>query len=307
MKAKYAIFVHVFSDFHFSFVANWKLQSTPLCSNGLIILNKPAGLVAQGGEHALESKTKTLEYILEDLTTSLSLRSKPLPVHRLDKQTTGALILARNPQVAQALSSQLRRSSTSTITKTYLAVVRGSFEPYSSGEVRKNLFIDNGRVSTQRTSKEADCREVPTHTIWRCLSSTKGISLMELGLRTGAKHQLRVTMAQILNAPILGDHIYGVANLGDEPGLMLHSASLDILRYLRKPVFGNRTYRLGLVIPPPSAFLSTCKSSGLSIDERWTKVPVRVTIDGLEIPYDPSSSLDEEAVIEALRKSRTGS
>ncbi|CAE6345293.1 unnamed protein product [Rhizoctonia solani] len=268
---------------------------------GLIVLNKPAGVVAQGGRHVLENKTSTLEHVLEDLTTSLSLISKPLPVHRLDKLTTGALMLARNSQVAQTLSSQLCRNA---IIKTYLAVVRGSFEPESNGEIQENLFITNGRVSAQRNPKGADCKEVPTHTTWRCLSSREDVSLMELGLKTGVKHQLRVTMAQILNAPILGDNVYGPANSTEEPRLMLHSAHLDIRRYLRKPSLGRRTYRLGLVVPPPSEFLSTCQSLGIPIGEKWTQSPVRVLIDGSDIAYDPSYPLDEKTVIKALKKNQ---
>ncbi|CAE6460543.1 unnamed protein product [Rhizoctonia solani] len=125
---------------------------------------------------------------------------------------------------------------------------------------------------------------------------------MELGLKTGVKHQLRVTMAQILNAPIIGDQVYGSPNSRNEQ-LMLHSTRVEILRYLRKPVLGRRTYKLGIVVPPPSVFLSICQSLGFSIDHPWAPSPVRVTVDGSEIPYDPSYTLDEEIVTEALRKS----
>ncbi|ELU42762.1 RNA pseudouridylate synthase domain-containing protein [Rhizoctonia solani AG-1 IA] len=251
---------------------------------GLIVLNKPAGLVSQGGKHTLVHRPLvqkhwttfwTVDFITyriplhlfitgaTDLTTSLSLKIKPLPVHRLDKATTGALILARNSQVAQTLSSQLRRPSSNAIIKTYLALVHGSFEPESNGEIRKSLFISDGRVSVQPSSVGAISKEVPTHTTWRCLFSKKGVSLMELGLKTGVKHQLRVTM-----------------------------------RYLRKPVLGRRTYKLGIVVPPPSVFLSICQSLGFSIDHPWAPSPVRVTVDGSEIPYDPSYTLDEEIVTE---------
>ncbi|KAF8741768.1 RNA pseudouridylate synthase, partial [Rhizoctonia solani] len=241
---------------------------------GLIVLNKPAGLVSQGGKHTLVHR--------------------PL-VRQKQPATTGAFILARNTQVAQTLSSQLRRPSSNAIIKTYLALVHGSFEPESNGEIRKSLFISDGRVSVQPSSIGAISKEVPTHTTWRCLFSEKGVSLVELGLKTGVKHQLRVTMAQILN----GDQVYGSPKSRNEQ-LMLHSARVEILRYLLKPVLGRRTYKLGIVVPPPSGFLSICQSLGFSIDHPWAPSPVRVTVDGSEIPYDPSYTLDEEIVTEAL-------
>ncbi|KAJ1300543.1 hypothetical protein OPQ81_002197 [Rhizoctonia solani] len=270
---------------------------------GLIILNKPAGLIAQGGRHALRPKEAALEYVLEDLTRSLLLKAKPHPVHRLDKLTTGVLVLARNPQTAQTLSTQLSQSSSNEITKTYLALVHGSFEPNHEGEVRKELYITDGRVSIKKPSEEADCKAAATYTTWRCLASSGDVSLMELGLRTGVKHQLRVTMAQILNAPILGDPLYGFAPTKDKPGMMLHSARIDILRYLRKPAFGSRNYRLGVTVPPPAGFLEMCGRLGLWIAHEWIKSPVRVIINGSEIPYDTSYPLDEETVVEVLRKS----
>lgn len=274
-------------------------QLVAFMDRSLIVLNKPAGLVAQGGRHALEPKTMTLEYILEDLTKSLGLATKPLPVHRLDKPTTGALVLARNPQTAQTLSAQLRRPTSNDITKTYLALVHGSFEPHSTGQVRKSMCITNGRVSFPKSSEESKGKGLPTHTTWRCLESNDGVSLMELGLRTGLKHQLRITMAEVLNAPILGDPIYG----SEDGPLMLHSARVEILRYLRKPVSGSRTYRLGIAVPPPTDFLATCRESGLSIGHEWIHSPVRVTINGSDIPYDNSFPLDEQVVVDSLRGS----
>ncbi|CAE6439092.1 unnamed protein product [Rhizoctonia solani] len=269
---------------------------------GLIVLNKPAGLVAQGGRHAHESKTKTLDHVLEDLTVSLSLNTKPLPVHRLDRLTTGALILARNPQTAQTLSSQLRRSASNEINKTYLALVHGYFELNYTGEIRKDFYIADGRVSIGKPSDEASYKKAETHTTWRCLASRRNVSLMELGLRTGVKHQLRVSMAQILKAPVLGDPVYGFSCPKDQPRMMLHSARVEILRYLRKPAFGSRTYRLGITVPPPTEFLAMCQKYGLSIAEEWIRSHVRVTVNGSEIPYDNRFPLDEEAVVDALRK-----
>ncbi|CUA71159.1 hypothetical protein RSOLAG22IIIB_09382 [Rhizoctonia solani] len=212
-------------------------------------------------------------------------------------------MLARNPRTAQTLSAQLRRATFNDIIKTYLALVHGSFEPNHTGEIRKELYITDGKVSAKKPAVK-DFKETESYTTWRCLASRGNVSLMELGLRTGIKHQLRVTMAQVLNAPILGDPVYGSTK--DEPRLMLHSARLEILRYLREPIFGARTYRLGLTIPPPPDFLDICHKSGLIIAHEWTHSPVRVTINGSEIPYDNGLPLEEETVVDALRKFHIG-
>ncbi|CAE6465755.1 unnamed protein product [Rhizoctonia solani] len=170
-------------------------------NRSLIILNKPAGLIAQGGKHSLEPKTQTLDYVLEDLKSSLSLKSKPLPVHRIDKLTTGVLILARNPQTAQTLSTQLRQPVSNDIIKTYLALVHGSFEPNYTCDIRRNLYITDGKVSVKKPVA-TNFKETTSYTTWRCLGSRGDVSLMELGLRTGIKHQLRVTMAQVLDGTL---------------------------------------------------------------------------------------------------------
>jgi 23S rRNA-/tRNA-specific pseudouridylate synthase len=103
------------------------------------------------------------------------------------------------------MSQQLRPTNSSdSIRKTYLALVHGSLEPGDSGELRQNLYITDGRVTINNIPLKG--RQLPTDardtlTTWRCLSSNlfrDSVSLLELGLHTGVKHQLRVVTSSVL-------------------------------------------------------------------------------------------------------------
>lgn len=249
----------------------------------------------------------------------MPLTTKPYPIHRLDRLTTGALLLARNEQAARTLGQQLRYSnSPDRIRKTYLALVRGRFDPGEAGEIRQNLYIAEGRVTAikdplYRRNVPIAARE--TVTTWQCLSRGSGMngpmSLLELGLHTGVKHQLRVICAAVLGAPIVGDvtHDPKIRDmrpvLKAQPRLMLHSARVEISRYLRQKVLGRRKYRLGVTVPPPRDFLRLCQELGISVDLGWTQQPIRVTIDGNEVVCD-KVQLDEAVVLASLKKSSTG-
>ncbi|KAG8680522.1 hypothetical protein FRC09_018172, partial [Ceratobasidium sp. 395] len=142
---------------------------------------------------------QNLTDVLDDLTASLKLKERPFPIHRLDKPTTGALILARTPQFARSLSQQIKSH---TLQKTYLALVRRAFSPGTSGEVRQRLYITDGRVCTDMIEpsmyRNAPTEARETLTTWKCVRTSGEISLLELGLCTGVKHQLRVVCASVL-------------------------------------------------------------------------------------------------------------
>ncbi|KAF8595649.1 pseudouridine synthase [Ceratobasidium sp. AG-I] len=276
----------------------------------LIVLNKPAGLVAQGGRHL--NHENTLDHLLDDLTTSIPLDVKPLPVHRLDKPTTGALILARNQRTARSLSAQLSRTQPkSSIEKTYLALVHRLLQPGGSGEIRQRLYITDGRVAVDKSSlgrQRTQAEERDSLTTWQCLASSarSPVSLVQFGLHTGVKHQLRVVAASVLRAPILGDPIYGsdhtvrLANEETNHGLALHSARVKITRYLRKAFNGHREYQLAVTAPLPANFMARCRHLDIAVDPAWTTEPAKIEINDTSIPFD-YAEVNEEIVLEVMK------
>lgn len=146
---------------------------------------------------------------------------RPGIVHRLDKDTSGVIVVAKNPASLEHLASQFRSR---TVRKRYIAVVRGTL-PAPSGRIETLLGRhprDRKRFACLRTGGK------PSLTFYRVLRQYPGYALVSLRPRTGRTHQLRVHMRH-LRAPILGDPLYG----GADPrfpgvGLMLHARSLEI-------------------------------------------------------------------------------
>src|SRR3712207_1201194 len=182
----------------------------------LIVLDKPAGPAVHPGPRTPQS----LEDHLDALRAGFQRR--PQPAHRLDRDTSGCLVLGRHPKAVKRLSTLFADNR---IGKLYWAVLRGAPEA-DSGSVDAPLR----KVS----SKEAGWRIVvdpagkPARTDWRVLARREGLSLVEFRPRTGRTHQIRVHAAQ-LGHPIVGDPVYGGAAPGEPRGAMLlHSRSVTI-------------------------------------------------------------------------------
>jgi 23S rRNA pseudouridine955/2504/2580 synthase len=172
-----------------------------------IILNKPAGLAVQGGEGVGAS----LDTILAE-----EWSPRPLLVHRLDRDTSGLILTAKNREAAARFSALFAGRG---IAKYYLAVVRGRPQA-DQGVIRLDLDI--------RGEKKA------AETGFRRISGDGDHSLLELELGTGRMHQIRRHLAQT-GVPILGDDKYGDFALNRElrksrglRRLLLHSARLVI-------------------------------------------------------------------------------
>jgi 23S rRNA pseudouridine1911/1915/1917 synthase len=185
----------------------------------LAIINKPAGLVvhpAPGNyEHTL---VNALLYHFKSLSDINPQR--PGIVHRLDKETSGLLVIAKNNFAHLALSKQFAKH---TIKRKYIAVVKGKMEfdenvielPIARHPVkRKNMSVGFGQ-----NSKYAKTR-------YRTLKRTKDFSVLELEPFTGRTHQLRVHLA-FLGHPVLGDTKYGRNN--EFKHLCLHAKSLGFI------------------------------------------------------------------------------
>jgi 23S rRNA pseudouridine955/2504/2580 synthase len=189
------------------------LYDNPFC----MVLNKPAGLPVQGGEGIRFS----LDSILSE-----KIKPRPLLVHRLDKDTSGVIIVAKTKEAAGSFSALLANSRT--ITKLYLGICFGAIEP-PQGAIK--LSLDVRGKGRNRINKESE-------TNYKLLSSGNlgetPSALLELKLGTGRMHQIRRHLA-LIGHPLLGDDKYGDFALNKKlkaqfglKGLCLHASRLVI-------------------------------------------------------------------------------
>jgi len=164
----------------------------------LVVVDKPAGLLSVATE---SEKTDTA---FARLRAHLAARraGRPFVVHRLDRETSGLLLFARSPGVRDRL-----QASWDGVAKTYLAVVEGVPEP-AEGVVEN--FLTEGRDLRMRAGRRAGGSAKRAITRYRVVATRGRYSLIEVGLGTGRKHQIRVHLAG-LGCPVAGDTAYGAA------------------------------------------------------------------------------------------------
>ena len=180
----------------------------------VMVVNKPSGLLthAKGGL----STEPTVAEIIRPKTSFASGTDRPGIVHRLDRDTSGVLIIAKTAKAAAHLQQQFAQRTTK---KTYLAVTDGV--PKLSAA---KIDLPIGRNPAAPSTFRVDPNGKPAQTTYRVLTATDNQALIELKPTTGRTHQLRVHMAY-LNTPILGDRVYGKP---DASRLMLHAHKLEI-------------------------------------------------------------------------------
>ncbi len=193
-----------------------------LCDDDIIALDKPSGLAVQGGA----GQRRHVDGLAEALR--FGAVAPPRLVHRLDKETSGVLLLARHALAARWLTGLFREGG---VAKTYWAVVVGAPRP-ATGEIDSALG-KHGADGDARVVARPDGRRALTRyrTLDRAGTRAAWIELTPL---TGRTHQLRVHCAS-LGAPILGDRKYGDAEPpSPEPKLHLHARRVEVPR--RPPI-----------------------------------------------------------------------
>ena len=188
-----------------------------------IVLNKSAGIAVQGG-------TKSKKNLIDIFNKSEIFQgTKPYSVHRLDKETSGVFIIAKNRQTAQLLTSLFRLRK---VHKTYLAICDGELEKNSGEWVDELIRFDNGKKIIEKAK-----------TIFKVIDKNSNSSLVEMHPITGRKHQLRKQLFNIGHS-IYGDKKYRshFSNKRVNKNLMLHS-------YQIKFMINNKKYTYKALLP----------------------------------------------------------
>ena len=179
-------------------------------NENFIVLNKSAGISVQGG-------TKSRKNLIDIFSKSKIFQdTKPFSVHRLDKDTSGVFIIAKNRETAQLLTSLFRLRK---VYKTYLAICNGEIEKNSGEWIDELIRYDNGKKIIERAK-----------TIFKVLDKNANSSLVEMKPITGRKHQLRKQLFNIGHS-IYGDKKYrsSISTKGINKELMLHSYQIRFM------------------------------------------------------------------------------
>jgi len=217
----------------------------------LAVVVKPRGMVVHpAAGHEDGTLVNALLYHLSSLG-GIGGETRPGIVHRLDRDTSGLLLIAKNDETQQALSRMLQERR---IEKHYRALVEGvPREP----EGRVELPIGRSRKDRKKMAVDPEGREAVT--LWRTLAAGRGCALLDVRILTGRTHQIRVHMRAV-NHPVCGDPIYGTERGTRVPCLMLHAYSLT----LAHPGTGEEmTFRA----PLPADFREGLRKNGIDWEE----------------------------------------
>ena len=189
----------------------------------LLIVNKPKGMVVHPAVgHFTGTLVNAIMYHCQGNLSGINGEIRPGILHRIDKDTTGSLIICKNDEAHRNIAEQIKEHS---VTRRYVGVVAGTFSE-ESGTVEGAI----GRHPNDRkrmTINEKNGKPAVTH--YRVLQTLKGASFMEFELETGRTHQIRVHMASISH-PLLGDTVYGNSkNPYKLQGQALHARTIGFI------------------------------------------------------------------------------
>lgn len=215
----------------------------------LAVVVKPRGMVVHpAAGHPDGTLVNALLARLDSLG-GIGGELRPGIVHRLDKETSGLMLVAKNDETQEALSRMLKDRE---IEKHYRALAEGKFkEP--EGEI--DAPIDRSKKDRKKMAVDPDGR--PALTRWKVLAEGNGCTLLDVHILTGRTHQIRVHLKSI-GHPVCGDELYGYEKGAKVPCLMLHAYSLAFAHPKTKE-------KMSFQAPLPDDFLQGLKKNGIVI------------------------------------------
>ncbi len=181
----------------------------------IIVVNKPSGLLTIA---TTKEKEKTLYHIVREYLVSKDKKAKVFIVHRLDKDTSGIVVLAKDEKTKNMLQENWNEFVS---LREYVAVVHGKLKKSSDRLIQK---LSETKTNLVYVSKSADAKEAITN--YKVVKETQNFSLVSIEIETGRKNQIRVAF-QTLGNPIVGDKKYGDKS-DKESRLYLHANRLKI-------------------------------------------------------------------------------
>lgn len=213
--------------------------------DNVVVINKPAGILSHS-KGALNLEPTVASWLYPRLASDWRQATRDSSanrlgiVHRLDRDTSGVMILARNAETATLLQKQFADRK---VKKSYVAIVKGELKHH---EANLDLPIERNPKLPSQFRVGTNGKQATTH--YKVVKQHKNLSLIELTPETGRTHQLRVHLSYI-KAPILGDRIYGKS----ADRLYLHAKSLEItIPTSQRRVFSS---------PLPNAFTRMMESA----------------------------------------------
>ena len=213
-----------FSAVKHSDLINSIIDSVIYIDPHVLVINKPAGLAVQGGNG--------IDVSVDDLSQELKFdaKDKPKLVHRIDKETSGVLIMARNIKSAQEMATAFQERE---VSKKYLAILQGVPKPVRGTIDAPLAKMDDGAGFENMGVSDKGMEAI---TKYKVIAHNQDISLVEFEPVTGRKHQIRAHAAHI-GCPIIGDKKYN-RRMSEWPKfrnmLCLHASSIDV------EVFGEK-------------------------------------------------------------------
>ena len=211
----------------------------------IIVVNKPKGMVVHPANGNPDGTlVNAVMAICKDSLSGIGGEIRPGIVHRLDKNTSGAIIIAKNDKAHINLSEQLKNHE---IKKTYIALVRGVVK---ENNATINMPIGRSKKDRKKMDIDKNGKEAITH--FKVLKRYKDCTLLEINIETGRTHQIRVHLSHI-GYPIIGDEVYSNGkNKWNIEGQCLHAKSLDF----KHPITGKNMH---IEAPIPEYFENIIK------------------------------------------------